>query len=187
MKSQIRRISHNTPLSSILRVPDVRPARHCRSFDARARLLHVVVKGVQRQNSDSGVQGEHRGPSVKWLNGNTLKTRGIGLAKDFPSHLLSRGYASSVTDQGDFTKPSHAVRHNTPARSVSNRYLARRSRARVVLEPRASSQISKNSNNRQNRSILENVDIRAEDTERDVFWDGAPTAYSSGVGRPKHQ
>jgi hypothetical protein len=79
--------------------------------------------------------------------------------------LLSRGYASSVADRGDLAKPSQAVRHNTPARSVSNRYLARRSRARVVLEPRASSQISKNSNNRQNRSIFENVDIRAEDTD----------------------
>ena len=93
--------------------------------------------------------------------------RGRGLAIDFPSHLLSRGYASSVADRGDLTKPSQAVRHNTPARSVSNRYLGRRSRARVVLEPRASSQISKNSNNRQIRSIFENVDIRAEDT--DVF------------------
>jgi hypothetical protein len=88
-----------------------------------------------------------------------------GLAKDFPSHLLSRGYASSVADRGDLAKPSQAVRHNTPARSVSNRYLARRSRARVVLEPRASSQIPKNSNNHQNRSIFENVDIRAEDTD----------------------
>ena len=91
--------------------------------------------------------------------------RGRGLANDFPSHLLSRGYASSVADRGYLTKPSHIVRHNTPARSVSNRYLARRSRVRVVLEPRASSQISKNSNNRQNRSIFENVDIRAEDTD----------------------
>jgi len=148
-----------------MRVPDVRPARQCRSFDARDRLLHVVVKGVQRQNSGTGVQGEHRGPSVKWLNWNTLKIRVTGLANDFPSHLLSRGYASSVADQGDMTKPFQAVRHNTPARSVSNRYLTRRSRARVVLERRASSQISKNSNNRQNRSIFENVDIRVEDTD----------------------
>jgi hypothetical protein len=34
-----------------------------------------------------------------------------------------------------------------------------------MLEPRASSQISKDSNNRQYRSIFENVDIRAEDTD----------------------
>ena len=95
----------------------------------------------------------------------TLKIRGRGLAKNFASHLLSRGYASNVADRGDLTKPSQAVRPNTPGRSVSNRYLARRSRARVVLEPLASSQISKNSNNRQNRSIFENVDIRAEDTD----------------------
>jgi len=91
--------------------------------------------------------------------------RGRGLAKDFPSHLLSRGYASSVADRGDSIKHSQAARHTTPARSVSNRYLARRSRARVMLEPRASSQISKDSNNRQYRSIFENVDIRAEDTD----------------------
>jgi hypothetical protein len=108
---------------------------------------------------------------VKWLKWNTLKIRVRGLANDFPSHLLSRGYASSVADQGDMTKPFQAVRHNNPARSVSNRYLTRRSRARVVLEPRASSQISKNSSNRQNRSIFENVDIRVEDT--DVFCHSA--------------
>jgi hypothetical protein len=170
LKSQIRRISHNAPLSSILRVPDVRPARQLRSFDAAPPLLRRVTGDRARQNSVTGVQGEHRGPSVKWLIGNTLKIRGRGHGKDFPSHLLSRGYASSVADRGYSTKPSWAVRHTTPARSVSTRYLARRSRARVMLEPRASSQISKNSTYRQNRSIFETVDIRAEDT--DVFVRG---------------
>ena len=76
MKSDIRRISHIPPLSSILRVRDVRPARGVRWRDARDRPLHVVVNGVQRQNSVRSVQGEHRGSSVKWLNGNTLKIRG---------------------------------------------------------------------------------------------------------------
>ena len=103
--------------------------------------------------------------------------RGRGLAIDFPSHLLSRGYASSVAGRLDSTKPSQAVRHTTHARSVSNRYLARRSRARVMLEPRAPSQISKFCNNRQNRSIFENVDIRAEDT--DVFLYGNPVTWFS--------
>ena len=78
------------------------------------------------------------------MNGNTLNVR-AGLPKNFPSHWLSREYASSVADRGDSTKLSQAVRHETPARSVSNRSRARPSRARVMLEPRASSQISKNS------------------------------------------
>jgi len=46
MRSQIRRISHNLPLSSFLRARDVRPARGLRWFDARDRLSHVVVNGV---------------------------------------------------------------------------------------------------------------------------------------------
>ena len=46
-----------------------------------------------------------------------------------------------------------------------------------MLEPRAPSQISKFCNNRQNRSIFENVDIRAEDT--DVFLYGNPVTWFS--------
>jgi hypothetical protein len=88
-----------------------------------------------------------------------------GLAKNFPSRWLSRRYASSVAARGDSTKRSQAVRHTTLARSVSNHNLARRSRARVMLETHSSSQVSENSNKRRNRTIFEKVAIRLEDTD----------------------
>ena len=147
-------------------------ARVFRRCDARNRLLYVVEK--QPSYRITGIR-VHRRPSwairemAQWKHTQNTRQR----ARRGLSHLLSRGYASSVAGRLDSTKPSQAVRHTTHARSVSNRYLARRSRARVMLEPRASSQISKFCNNRQNRTIFENVDIRAEDT--DVF-DELPAA-----------
>jgi hypothetical protein len=106
-------------------------ARGVRWFDARNRQLHVVVKGVQHQTPYVACTDVHRGPSVTWLNGNTLKIRGRGLAKDVPSHLLSRGYASSVADRRDSTKPPRAVRHTTPARSAPT-VISRADRVRAL-------------------------------------------------------
>jgi len=67
-----------------MRIRDVRLTRQSRRFDARNRLVYVVVKGVSRQNSGTGVSGEDRGASVKWkhtqnpMHGSPRTSRAIG-------------------------------------------------------------------------------------------------------------